>query len=343
MIKIENLKLQFGSAFCLSVNELSLPNSGLFLIEGKNGSGKSTFLEVFAGRIKPESLSLVVDEKTLMNKELLQFQQSQIHFVHQNSLVFPELSCLENVLLPFYNPDKDKARECLKQVQLDKLANQKASQLSSGEKQRLSFCRVLYEHRPILLLEEITSNLDSESTNIIEGCIGELAKTSLVLFVTHENSSLSDSSECIRFENGKTIESPSIIKSENRNNKSEYKRKGWLNKGFFRNKRKYLLLRSMGYKEKSLIQEDVFLHFFSFLLIVLTSFAISEIVLAVINRVFVSRLSTSRNRYYFAHSYLPFWICMAGVFLLTIVFFVLDRFILVKMDRSKEINQLKTK
>lgn len=99
----------------------------------------------------------------------------------------------------------------------------------------------------------------------------------------------------------------------------------------------------MGYKEKSLIQEDVFLHFSGFLLIVLISFAISEIVLAVINRVFVSRLSTSRNRYYFAHSYLPFWICMAGVFLLTIVFFVLDRFILVKMDRSKEINQLKTK
>ena len=242
MIKIENLKLQFGSAFCLSVNELSLPDSGLFLIDGKNGSGKSTFLEVFAGRIKPESLSLVVDEKTLMNKELLQCQQSQIHFVHQNSLVFPELSCLENVLLPFYNPDKDKARECLKQVQLDKLANQKASQLSSGEKQRLSFCRVLYEHRPILLLDEITSNLDSESTNIIEGCIRELAKTSLVLFVTHENSSLSDSSECIRFENGKIIESPSIIKSENRNNKSEYKRKGWLNKGFFRNRAYYLTL-----------------------------------------------------------------------------------------------------
>lgn len=86
-----------------------------------------------------------------------------------------------------------------------------------------------------------------------------------------------------------------------------------------------------------------FFIFSGFLLIVLISFAISEIVLAVINKVFVSRLSTSRNRYYFAHSYLPFWICMAGVFLLTIVFFVLDRFILVKMDRSKEINQLKTK
>ena len=99
----------------------------------------------------------------------------------------------------------------------------------------------------------------------------------------------------------------------------------------------------MGYKEKSLIQEDVFLHFSSFLLIVLTSFTISEIVLAVINRVFVSRLSTSRNRYYFAHSYLPFWICMAGVFLLTIVFFVLDRFILVKKRINNSVAGLSRK
>ena len=84
MIKIENLKLQFGSAFCLSVNELSLPDSGLFVIEGKNGSGKSTFLEVFAGRIKPESLSLVVDEKTLMNKELFQYVCYRFQYKTEN-------------------------------------------------------------------------------------------------------------------------------------------------------------------------------------------------------------------------------------------------------------------
>ena len=242
MIKIENLKLHFDSAFYLTVNELSLSDSGLFLIEGKNGSGKSTFLEVLAGRIKPESFSFAVDGKTLMNKELLQFQQTQIHFVHQNSLVFPELTCLENVLLPFYNPDKDKAMKCLKRVQLDKLANQKASQLSSGEKQRLSFCRVLYEHRPILLLDEITSNLDSESTNIIEDCIRELAATSLILFVTHENSTLSDYAECILFENGQIIKSPAFFKSENEDKKSEYKRKGWIKKGFLRNRAYFLTL-----------------------------------------------------------------------------------------------------
>jgi len=94
---------------------------------------------------------------------------------------------LENILLPYSNPDKDRTKEIISKLGLSKSINQNCSSLSGGEKQRVSFGRVIYSLKPIVLLDEITSNLDPESSSIILQIIEEISSTHLVIFVTHEN------------------------------------------------------------------------------------------------------------------------------------------------------------
>lgn len=243
MITIDQLKFDKYSNISTNIKNISFPDTGLFLITGKNGSGKSTFLEVLSGLIQADSLMLSVNGRTLSKRQIARFQEENVLLVHQSSLVFDNLTCLENLLLPFAKQDKEKARECLKQVELEKLSNQKASELSSGEKQRLSFARVLYDKRKVCLLDEVTSNLDPESTSIIESSIQSLSNDSLVLFVTHENSPLIHQGHVLTRSHG-NLEGNVRLEEKNSNVSAKKKRKDsfLLSRGIKRNFGYYLTL-----------------------------------------------------------------------------------------------------
>ena len=243
MITIDQLKFDKYSNISINIQNISFPDTGLFLITGKNGSGKSTFLEVLSGLIQADSLMLSVNGRTLSKRQIARFQEENVLLVHQSSLVFDNLTCLENLLLPFAKQDKEKARECLKQVELEKLSNQKASELSSGEKQRLSFARVLYDKRKVCLLDEVTSNLDPESTSIIESSIQSLSNDSLVLFVTHENSPLIHQGHVLTRSHG-NLEGNVRLEEKNSNVSAKKKRKDsfLLSRGIKRNFGYYLTL-----------------------------------------------------------------------------------------------------
>ena len=243
MITIDQLKFSKYSNVFVNIQNISFPDTGLFLITGKNGSGKSTFLEVLSGLIQADSLMLSVDGRNLSKRQIAKFQEENVLLVHQSSLVFDNLTCLENLLLPFAKQDKEKARECLKQVELEKLFNQKASELSSGEKQRLSFARVLYDKRKVCLLDEVTSNLDPKSASIIESNIQSLSKDSLVLFVTHENSSLIHQGHVLTRSNG-NLEGNVRLDEKNSyaSAKKKHKSSFFLSRGIKRNFAYYLTL-----------------------------------------------------------------------------------------------------
>lgn len=216
MISINKLTFSKYANLSINIENVSFDDKGLILVEGKNGSGKSTFLELLSGLLSPDQFVLSVDGKPLSPKQVVQFQEEEVFLVHQSSLVFQDLTCLQNILLPFNHPDKEKALSCLKTVGLEKLANQKAGELSSGERQRLGFARSLYDKKRIILLDEVTSNLDSESKGIIESCISELAKECLVIFVTHEENDslvLNAKAKVLTRDNG-TLSKTSAIESD---------------------------------------------------------------------------------------------------------------------------------
>ena len=115
------------------------------------------------------------------------------------------MTCLDNILLPYPNKDKNRATELLNELGLSKCVDQNASNLSYGEKQRLALARGLYNLKPIMLFDEITSNLDLDSIKIIMNMIFNLTKDHIIIFITHDESIdyLPSNYNLIKLENNK--------------------------------------------------------------------------------------------------------------------------------------------
>ena len=116
------------------------------------------------------------------------YTDEYINYFTQDSVVFDDMTCLDNILLPYPNKDKNRATELLNELGLSKCVDQNASNLSYGEKQRLALARGLYNLKPIMLFDEITSNLDLESIKIIMNMIFNLTKDHIIIFITHDES-----------------------------------------------------------------------------------------------------------------------------------------------------------
>jgi putative ABC transport system ATP-binding protein len=184
-------KCQAGDKILFEKTELRLSFPGLYVLQGPNGCGKSTLLSILSGRNSSFQGKFSVFGTEITEKNSSYFSDNYVSYVPQDSLIFDDTTAIGNVLLPYETKDIEKAKKILTSLGLEKSMSQNASSLSGGEKQRLALARALYDLKPIVLLDEITSALDPESTAIILSTIQEISKNHLVLFVTHEK--LSDS------------------------------------------------------------------------------------------------------------------------------------------------------
>jgi len=173
-------------------------NRGEFLsIMGPSGSGKSTFLNLIGGLDKPDSGQVIVngvDITTLKDKKLSQFRNKQIGFVFQAFHLQPMYTALENIMLPLeFAKVKPKERvkramAILKMVGLEKRAKHKPSELSAGQRQRVSIARALINEPNILLADEPTGNLDSKNGTMIIELLKNIIKQReiTIVMVTHD-------------------------------------------------------------------------------------------------------------------------------------------------------------
>ena len=187
MLEIKNISKAYDGLQVFSGLSFKFPGNGLFIIEGKNGSGKSTLLGILSGKDSQYSGGLFFNGEELNSSNRNYYSDTYVSFIPQDGLVFDDETVIDNILLPFHEKDSKKARDILDKLGLGTTVNQKAGTLSGGEKQRVSFARALYDLKPIVLLDEITSNLDGESVSYILANISQMAKDHLVIFVTHEN------------------------------------------------------------------------------------------------------------------------------------------------------------
>jgi putative ABC transport system ATP-binding protein len=184
-----------GSLTILHPLDLTLEAGRVVAITGPSGSGKSTLLGLIAGLDAPSTGSVVldgVDITTLDEDALARLRGTKIGFVFQFFHLLPSLTALENVLVPMEIAGVPRAlpraRELLLEVGLGERGHHYPSQLSGGEQQRVAIARALANDPPILLADEPTGNLDSNTGHsVIELLLGvnRTRKTTLVL-VTHD-------------------------------------------------------------------------------------------------------------------------------------------------------------
>ena len=186
-----------GTFQALKDVSLTIHSNQLMAITGKSGSGKSTLLNIITGIDKPSEGSVIINGvrvDKLSETELASWRGKNVGVVFQFFQLLPTLTILENVMLPmdFCNSypkkdRKDRALALLGLVNIKEQANKYPSALSGGQQQRVAIARALANDPPLIVADEPTGNLDSQTATSIFQLFAELTKSGkTVIVVTHE-------------------------------------------------------------------------------------------------------------------------------------------------------------
>ncbi|SHH74682.1 putative ABC transport system ATP-binding protein [Sporobacter termitidis DSM 10068] len=199
LLEVKDLTKEYqrGKAPFKAIDRVNLSvSSGDFVsIIGRSGSGKSTLLNLIAGLLSPTSGSIEADGQDILSyhdKAASLYRNSKIGYVPQGHSVLANLTVLDNVRLPFYffkraGGAEEKALSLLGQVGIPHLAPSYPKELSGGELRRVSIARALINDPGILIADEPTSDLDTQTTAEIMGLFRRISGSgTAVLMVTHE-------------------------------------------------------------------------------------------------------------------------------------------------------------
>ncbi|MBR2134445.1 MAG: ABC transporter ATP-binding protein [Eubacterium sp.] len=216
IIKFENVTKVFGTGDGAqkAVDDISFTiNEGEFVvILGQSGAGKSTVLNMLGGLDHQTSGEITVNNiqlKYMDDSYLADFRARNIGFIFQFYNLLPSLTAYENVALSkSIMKESLDAMEMLKKVGLEAQADKFPSQMSGGEQQRVSIARALAKNPPILLGDEPTGALDSETGVAVLELLSNLNKENgnTVIIVTHNADIARCADKVIRMKNGKITE-----------------------------------------------------------------------------------------------------------------------------------------
>ncbi len=228
MIKLENVAKYYKSTETVSVGMKKIHlefNLGEFVaVTGESGSGKSTLLNVVSGLDGYEQGELYLFGEETSHYTIADWEKyrgANIGFVFQNYNIIDSYTVLQNVLLALeiqgYDPKtrKQRALELIERVGLTSHKNHKASKLSGGQKQRAVIARALAKDCPIIVADEPTGNLDSESSKSVMELLHEVSVNKLVVVVTHDYEQVAKyATRRIKMHDGEVIEDKKIKKAE---------------------------------------------------------------------------------------------------------------------------------
>lgn len=215
MIKVDNLIKSYrigGGVKALNNVSFSVKDGELVFIMGKSGSGKSTLLHMLGGLDKPTSGSVKYDENeitSLSENALSVFRRDNIGYIFQDYNLIPELTAEENIKYPAYlakkKIDKELWNYLADALDINDRLSHLPSQLSGGQQQRVAIARALLTDPRVVLCDEPTGNLDSNSSAAVQDILfrlnRELHKT--IIIVTHDNEFAAKGGRIIRLKDGK--------------------------------------------------------------------------------------------------------------------------------------------
>ena len=190
------------------------PNSFNGII-GASGSGKSTLLNIIGTLDQPTNGEVLINgvrTDQMKKNELAKLRNETIGFIFQFHYLLPEFTALENVLMPYYikgqKIDKKmnaRAQELMNLVGLEKVQNNLAGNMSGGQQQRTAIARSLINNPKIILADEPTGNLDSETTEVVYELLRDINKQFETTFIviTHDRRIAEKTDRIIEIKDGR--------------------------------------------------------------------------------------------------------------------------------------------
>ena len=229
MLELKNVSKYYYSKGIITTGltkiNLEMKMGEFIAITGESGSGKSTLLNVISGLDSYEDGEMYINGKETSHyteKDFEEYRRKYIANIFQNFNLINSYTVYQNVelvlLLNGYKKRqiKKKVLDIIEQVGLTKFKNTKVSKLSGGQKQRVAIARAMVKDTPIIVADEPTGNLDSESAKDVIEILRKVAKDKLVIVVTHNLEQIEEyATRIIKMHDGRIVENQEIKKVDN--------------------------------------------------------------------------------------------------------------------------------
>ena len=169
---------------------LTFPSTGLFFIVGKSGCGKTTLLNIIGGTDYETKGELYFGNNLINVNNLCDYRALYIGHIYQNFNLLDNLTVKDNLVLAYNiinkSYDEQETKNILTKLKINQYLNTKVKDLSGGEQQRVSIARALIKNAKVILADEPTGQLDTNTAKEIFNILNELAKDRLVIIVSHD-------------------------------------------------------------------------------------------------------------------------------------------------------------
>ena len=196
MIFANNLRKNYGTLEVINDTTLKLPKKGMVAFLGESGSGKTTLVNVLGGLDSYKSGSISYDDTRFLKYQMDKvdtYRRNHFGYIFQNYNILEDKTVYKNLLLALHIIGIYDETECEKRIKnaleavgLYKFRKKLAGALSGGQMQRVSIARALVKHNDVIIADEPTGNLDSDSTRQIIRMLKKLSINSLIILVTHD-------------------------------------------------------------------------------------------------------------------------------------------------------------